>query len=202
MSTGDDFQTRWDAAARRARESGARGVEYNLGVGADGSYEYEVRVGDDWLPISEAEARTMGIWSDPRGEQFGVGDALATPEQLSARHEGRYDPRPASGQYVARRVNIRCRSCGTALAEVHDFEHRYLCHSLHDRRWSRNVTVAKCRDCSARIVDLGPVLAALDEARTDGKPKTVWVGRLGTASDVDSLTTRASGNDETQEPMR
>ncbi|MGM1030606.1 MAG: hypothetical protein ACQEWM_12180 [Actinomycetota bacterium] len=169
-----------DRASKDAQPHGDA-VEYRIDRNGDGSQTYAVREGDTWRLLSEDEARVARVWRDPRREDVGVHDDLATPEQLRVRREGAYDPRPASGAFVARRVIILCLSCGKPLAEVHDFERRYLCHSLVDQRWYPSLTGLKCNQCfqshDVVQVDGDRVLAALDRARASDRTKTVTVGK-------------------------
>lgn len=121
--------------------------------------------------------------SRKRRRHYGIIDKLATHDEIEkAKREGIYDPRPASGSHLARRVIVRCDSCGAVLAEVHDFEHRMLVHSLTDQRWYRGLRGMKCRKCYGPLdlvtVDGDVIQSAIAVARDSGRTKTVKVGRL------------------------
>lgn len=118
---------------------------------------------------------------DPRRrQQLGVRDDLATPEQLTARHQGIYDPRPASGAHVARRVELLCGSCGERLAEVHDFERRSLTHALQTNRWYRQPNDLKCRNCYEPLdyvgIDYEAIARKLQQSRERNKVERLKIG--------------------------
>lgn len=95
-----------------------------------------------------------------RREQFGVSDSQATPEQQQVRVQGMYDPRPASGALVARRVRLRCCRCGVPLGHVDEHEVRILFHSIREKRWTLRVQGMKCQPC---FEPLEPFLVDMDE---------------------------------------
>lgn len=102
-------------------------------------------------------------------ETFRIGDPLANDEQKQRRSDGRYDPRPASGAFVARRLRLRCVRCGDLLGHVDEYEHRLLFHSVRESRWTMRPSGLKCRECyeplEAFPVDLDEILARVDAAR-------------------------------------
>src|SRR5690606_24667972 len=126
-----------------------------------------------WVRVSEEEARRRGIWEDPRGGQVGVRDEMATPEELAARDKGAYDPRPASGPFVARRVRLRCARCGETVGHVDEYEKRILFHSVRTGRWARGLGGMKHPECYAPLetfaVDLGAVQRAFESARREDR---------------------------------
>lgn len=113
-------------------------------------------------------------------DQFGVGDQLATPDQLARRDRGLYDPRPSSGEFVARRVRLRCIRCGATLGHVDEYAHRILYHSVRENWWTRQPSGFKCRDCFAPLeefkVNLDAIEAAVDRARHAGKVAQLKIG--------------------------
>ncbi|MCL2090882.1 MAG: hypothetical protein FWH11_06610 [Micrococcales bacterium] len=145
--------------------------------------EYAVRDNgtDDWQPLDDYEAWQAGVWLPPGTNTFGVRDDLATPDQLAARSQGNYDPRPASGEHVAKRVIIVCARCGKRLTEIHDFEHRHLAHDLQSGAWGRGIR-AKCSDCYGPLdlprTDHEDLWRSLERARATKKVVTVKVGDL------------------------
>jgi len=121
---------------------------------------------------------------DPEGrnhvEQFGVRDTLATPEQLSARSQGRYDPRDASGGFVATRVKLHCARCGAHLGNVVEFELRTLFFARQDARWRIGPGGMKCPcfGSDAFKVDLTAIEARVEVARNAGKPRSMNIGHM------------------------
>jgi hypothetical protein len=83
-------------------------------------------------------------------DQLGVVDQMADEQQLQERHRGIYDPRRASGDFVAVRVKVLCRSCGRQLFRAVDFEHRTLYEDLVADQWVRAVPLRFCPDCPPR----------------------------------------------------
>lgn len=154
-------------------------TQFRSTIGPDG-HQYAKLVGDEWVPISEDEARAAGVWRDPRGGQFAVKDPLATPEQLGSRDKGFYDPRPASGALVATRVKLHCVRCGNHLGNVVEFERRMLFYSRRDQRWRREIGGMKCPCFGGDPfkVDLDAVLARLDVARLAGSSRSINIGDM------------------------
>ena len=162
----ENMRERWNRLAREASEAVA--IEYQIVRSQDG-LTYSKRVGNEWEPITEDEARAAGVWRDPRGDQYGVTDDIATGEQVRARDKGHYDPRKASGALVARRVKLRCGRCGSTLGHVDEHEHRTLWHSERTGRWSRRPSGIKCRECFEPLeefrIEIPLVDAAIARAR-------------------------------------
>ncbi len=160
--------------------SNPTGMEYSITSAAPGELVYSVREpGGEWVVIDDERAKSLGIWTDPRGGQYFVKDSRATPEQVQARDKGRYDPRPASGNHVARRVVIICSKCGKELSEIHDFEKRPLVRDLQKSEWVRMYTNAtgsnggvemlsglraKCMDCHDALTLPNVKMERIEEA--------------------------------------
>lgn len=125
----------------------------------------------------------MGTHVEPEKrhlDQFGVEDDLATAEQLASRHAGVYDPRPASGEFVAVRVKLLCVRCGKHLGEVAEFEKRVLWHSIREGKWTRGPSGLKCKDCFPPLeefpVDMYLVEATIEKAKRGKGSRTLKIG--------------------------
>lgn len=155
-------------------------MQYSVTAGENG-YRYEKLVDEQWVSMSEDEARTRGIWRDPRGGQYQVRDPLAAPEQVEARDKGFYDPRPASGPFVAALVLVRCAECGARISDVEEYERRILVHHLPTGRryWSDldRWSLYRCGECDRgqQEVDTSKVRAAIDRARLVGRKITTKI---------------------------
>lgn len=112
--------------------------------------------------------------------QYGVVDPLATPEQIAARHQGHYDPRPASGEKGKVLVSLRCVHCGKTLGNVTDYAKRPLFYSESKKSWTRTPSGLKCKDCFAPLegfpVDMDAINAAIEKARHAGRTKVLKIG--------------------------
>lgn len=76
--------------------------------------------------------------------QMGVSDDLATPWQLeNCWIDGHYDPRPASGEAIARRLTIRCTRCNKGLIEVWQYEKRPLIKNIQQHEQGREPSGSK-----------------------------------------------------------
>lgn len=143
-------------------------------------HEYQIRDGNEWRTISEDEAKRLGIWRDPRGGQYAVRDSLANDAQVGARDKGMYDPRPASGDFIADLVLVRCAECGARTAMVEEYEKRVLVHHLPSgRRYWTDLdrwSLYGCANCDrAPRVDTAKVRAGIERAKSAGKKITVKV---------------------------
>ena len=148
----------------------------------DRGNEYAKLIAGEWVDISEEEAKSAGVWHDPRGGQYGVRDELATSDELAARDKGIYDPRPASGARIAKRLTLLCGRCLTPLGEVHDFEKRPLYYSHRSHAWTRAPGKLKCRECFGPLdyfgMDLAEIEHELELARTRSKTRNVKIGAM------------------------
>jgi hypothetical protein len=173
------FRERWAEALGTAEAASAD--EYQL-IRSPGGTSYAKRVGDEWEPISDDEARSAGVWRNPRGGQRGVVEAGATRAELSFRWRGRFDPRRTAGDLVARRLNLRCARCGTTLGHVDEHEKRILWHSVRSGRWWREPRDLKCLGCFEQTepfsIDLDALNAALDRARHAARVVQVKIGAI------------------------
>lgn len=154
---------------------------YRRSVSADGaSYVYLKAVGDEWVSVTDEEARAVGVWRDARGGQYHVRDHMATAEQLAAREAGRYDPRPASGAHVADLVVVRCVECGARVADVAQFERRRLARNVQTGRWYRDLdrwSPFQCLACDRDRgeVDVDKIAKVAARAASEGRKLTVKV---------------------------
>lgn len=157
-------------------------TQYSRTISAQRGDTYAKLVADVWVEINEDEAKAAGVWRDPRGGQYGVKDALGTPEELRARYQGSHDPRPASGEEIAVRVNLYCRRCYALVGRYVEFEKRSLFYSVRDERWTRLPSHLKCSSCYEKlepfVVDLDAITDAAERARIAGKPKSLKIGKV------------------------